>query len=312
MTRPDVAIVCAADAQYFPLLKDLVESIRADRIASGFALAVLDLGLSEENRAWLSERGATLKEPGWDIDFPGRRHLPSYFRAMIARPFLPRYFPGYAVYLWIDSDAWIQDGQVLEWYVRAARKGLLAVTPELDRAYSSTYKRPKLFGWGQNFKAYRAAFGWRVADRLARNPILNSGVFALAADAPHWQSWARTAHAAYNRPRLRRPGRDNMPFFLIDQTTFNYTVFGDNLPATFLPAVANWFCGKGTPWYDRARRCFVEPHEPHTPLGILHLAGDRIQDKVFAVPTTDGDTIMTRLTYSAFRALADKGDGDGR
>lgn len=299
----DVSIVCAADAQYFPLLKDLVDSIAIDPVASRFALSVLDLGLTDAHRAWLQVQGATVKAPGWDMDFPGRERIPAFFQAMTARPFLPKHFPGYAVYLWIDADAWVQDGTVLDWYVRAARRGLLAITPEVDRAYSSFYKRPKLFGWGQNFKAYRFAFGWRIADRLARYPILNSGVFALAAEAPHWALWAQRLNEALNRRRLRRLDIRGLELKLVEQTALNRVVHGDKASATFLPAVANWFCGKGAPMYDAVAGRLVEPNEPHAPLGVVHLAGHRIQEKVFNLKSLAGSEATSKLTFSAIRAL---------
>ncbi len=71
----------------------------------------------------------------------------------------------------------------------AAGGDRLAIVVEIDRAYKRHYKRPKWFGQSLAWKHYRAAFGWRVADRLGRNPLVNSGVFALHRDAPHWAAW---------------------------------------------------------------------------------------------------------------------------
>lgn len=296
-------IVSAADAPYFPLLADLVESVQADSLASRLKLAVLDLGLTGEQRDWLTARKAQLAVPGWDVDFPGRDRMPSWFRAQTARPFLPKYFPGHDIYLWIDADAWVQDGRVLTWYLRAARRGLLAITPELDRSYVTSYKRPKILGWGQNFRAYRYSYGFRVADRLARNPILNVGVLGLSHDAPHWTLWGAALERGLTRRRLRRPQLENLSFKLCEQTALNYVVFHDRAPATFLPAAANWFCGKGTPMYDTQTGRLVEPHEPHEAIGIVHLAGHRIQDKAFSVKTLQGGAVTTRLTYGAIRSL---------
>ena len=84
----------------------------------------------------------------------------------------------------------------------AAGRDKLAITPEIDRAYKRHYKRPKPFGWTLAWKNYREAFGWRAADRLGRNPMVNCGVFALHRDAPHWDAWARVLAQVLQRTRF--------------------------------------------------------------------------------------------------------------
>jgi hypothetical protein len=126
-------IASGADREYFPLLRDTVLSIRAQR--REVALGVLDLGLDGEQREWLSSQVEHVVRPAWDLDFPGRAHTPDTFKAQVARPFLRRHFPGYEVYLWVDADAWLQDGRVIDLYVDAAGRDRLAITPEIDRAY---------------------------------------------------------------------------------------------------------------------------------------------------------------------------------
>ncbi len=172
MTASDrLLIVSGADRAYFPLLRDTVMSVRTQRRDA--EIGILDVGLEPEQRAWLALRVTHLVHPDWDIDFPGREHTSEARKAQFARPFLPRHFPGYETYLWIDADAWLQDWRVVELYAGAARDGKLAITPEIDRAYKRHYKRPKLFGRTLAWKNYREAFGWRAADRLGRNPINN-------------------------------------------------------------------------------------------------------------------------------------------
>jgi hypothetical protein len=240
-------------------------------------------------------------DPGWDVDFPGRARAPAYYKAMTARPYLPKHFPGYAVYVWIDADAWVQDDSVLEFFVNGARHGQLAIVPELDRGYWTIHKRPKF--WGQNQKAFAFAYGMWAGYRLGRNAILNCGAFALAGDAPHWRLWAEAHARALNRRRFGVHGPHQLKFRLTEQTALNYIVFAERAPATFLPAYCNWFCGKGTPAYDAARRRLVEPHQPHQPLGIVHLAGKPMKDRIWDLATLDGGTIRTKLTYEAVRAL---------
>jgi hypothetical protein len=285
-------IVSGADHAYFPLLSDTIASIRALRPEA--AIGVLDVGLTPAEHHSLEPCVRHLVRPGWDIDFPGRDDLAPARQAQFARPFLPRHFPGYETYLWIDADAWVQDWRVIELYVAAAGHDKIAITPEIDRAYKRHYKRPKLFGRTLSWKNYRAAFGWRAADRLGRNPIVNCGVFALHRDAPHWAAWARIMTRVAQRTR----------FFFIEQTALNYAIFAEHMPVAFLPAYCNWLPGDATPAFDAKRGLFVEPHPPHEVIGIMHLAGREQKSHIFRVNRLDGGVVETSLRYRDSRAVA--------
>jgi hypothetical protein len=297
-----VLIVSAADARYFDLLEQLIASCRAGPIGSACAIAILDVGLSPEQRTSLAAAGITCVEPRWETEWPWRDRMPPHYRSLWARPYLPRYFPGFDTYLWIDADAWVQDDTILRYFLRAAGRGKLAIVQELDRGYWTLYKPPKL--WGQNQKAFAWGYGWHAGYRYGRYPILNGGVWALAGDAPHWAAWQSALDRAL-APYIRRdPPFASMYFQMIEQTAQNYVVFADRLPATFLPAYCNWFCGKGDPMYDPERGLLVEPHEPHRPLGIVHLAGKGVKDRVFTLATPQGGRVETQLGRGAIEKLA--------
>ncbi|HVA35191.1 MAG TPA: hypothetical protein VNG52_03080 [Stellaceae bacterium] len=300
---PSVTIVTAGDAGYFGLLTDLLASLRRGLGGGLYPLSILDIGFTEAQRENLKrEYGATIAPLGWDLPYPPRSHPPNSFKVLAGRPHLPRHFPGYDIYLWIDADCWVQDAGVLELFIRGATRGNLAIVPEIDRGYWTIHKRPKF--WGQNQKAFAWAFGLREGYRYGRNAILNAGVFALKGDAPHWRLWSDNYARALKRFRLGpRAYRGNISFFLSDQTSLNRAVFVQGAPATLLPAYCNWFCGKGTPIFDARKNLVVEPHEPHRPLGIVHLAGEGMKERVWTLKTLQGGTVETRLTYAAVAAL---------
>jgi hypothetical protein len=285
-------VVSAADSGYFPLLQDAVESVRALR--AQVAVGVLDLGLAPEQLAWLGDQGARVVRPGWDVDFPGRERTREAFKAQVARPFLPRHFPGYEMYFWLDADAWLQEWRAVELYCEAAGRDRMAITPEIDRAYKRHYKRPKLFGTTLAWKNYRAAFGWRAADRLGRNPMVNCGVFALHRDAPHWQVWQHLIERVLQRTR----------FFYAEQTALNYAIFAEKLPVNLLPAYCNWMVGDAAPAFDAARGLFVEPYAPHEVIEVVHLAGPEQKSHVFSLARLDGGTVETGLRYRDTRGLS--------
>jgi hypothetical protein len=291
MRPAQLLIASGADRNYFPLLRDTVLSIRSHRRDA--VIGVLDLGLDREHRDWLSARVAYIVRPDWDLDFPRRERMPETLKAQVARPFLRRHFPGYEMYLWIDADAWLQDGRAIDLYTAAAGRDKIAITPEIDRAYKRHYKRPKFFGRTLAWKNYREAFGWRAADRLGRNPMVNCGVFALHHDAPHWDAWARILSQVLQRTR----------FFFVEQAALNYAIFAEHVPVNFLPAYCNWMPGDAPPVFDAGRGLFVEPYAPHEVIGVMHLAGREQKTHVFQLKRLDGGTVETSLRYSESRAL---------
>lgn len=251
--------ITGGDAAYFDLMRDCIESLQATEAGRALALGVLDCGLTEEQRDWCCERGAVLVVPQWDFDFPGRDSLKDGYKALTARPFLPRYFPGFDLYLWIDGDCWVQQGDAVALFLAAARTGALAVAPEIHRSM-----RHYRHAWQEfssiNGAAFEACFDKETAERLIRYPLINAGVFALAADAPHWQGWAGLLGEALQRST-------NMT----DQVALNVLVYDRGYSCEPLPSRCNWPVHHATPAWDAARGLFVEPAMPYEALGILHL-----------------------------------------
>src|SRR5262249_20703426 len=105
--------ITGGEAAYFELMRHCIGALAAPGGGGALALGVLDCGLTDEQRAWCKAQGATLVTPQWDFDFPGRAKLKDGYKALTARPFLPRYFPGFDLYLWIDGDCWVQQGDAL-------------------------------------------------------------------------------------------------------------------------------------------------------------------------------------------------------
>ena len=197
--------------------------------------------------------------PQWDFDFPGRAKLKDGYKALTARPFLPRHFPGFDLYLWIDGDCWVQQGDALALFLAAARTGALAVAPEIHRSMRHYRHAWKEFST-VNGAAYAAAFDQATADRLIRYPLINAGVFALRHDAPHWAGWADLLGKTLQRSSD-----------MTDQITLNVLVYDQGFACEPLPSRCNWPVHHATPVWDADRNLFVEPAMPYEPLGILHL-----------------------------------------
>ncbi|MEJ1977678.1 MAG: hypothetical protein WDN49_17780 [Acetobacteraceae bacterium] len=90
----------------------MIASIAAGLESPQVTLACFDIGLEERDRAWLRQRGAQIALPATHLGVDQETHS-AMLRSFLARPFLREYFPGYDVYVWIDSDVWLQDVRVL-------------------------------------------------------------------------------------------------------------------------------------------------------------------------------------------------------
>jgi hypothetical protein len=196
--QPTCIAITAADARFFEMAQGCIQSLRAQR-GGHLALAFFDLGCSDDQLVWLRSHVDVVVAPNWDFQFKGREQAPTHLKGLLARPFLPRYFPGFETYLWIDADAWVQDWSAVELLQQGARRRRgLAIIPEMDRGALTLYGRMPMI-WKEKYGWYEQGHGLDIADQLHSYPLLNAGVFAMHREAPHWQVWANELQAALHR-----------------------------------------------------------------------------------------------------------------
>ena len=262
-------IVSLADSNYFNLLNELVDSIKSFEKSKDIAICILDAGLSEEQKNILSKKVDEIKSAEWDIDVPafkvkGREWL----KSQVSRAFLPKYFPNYEKYLWIDCDAWVNDWNSVELYFKACEDGKLGITQTLGPGYKIMSKVNWLFGKvaiikSQNFKhAIKSKIGIRKARKLAFAPHINIGVFSLEKNSPGWISWQK------NLEQTLKSGN----IFGSEGLAINMSVYIDELETEFLPLNCNWIASNLLPKFDEINNTFVEPYLPNYEIGIMHLA----------------------------------------
>jgi len=262
-------IVSLADSNYFNLLNELVDSIKSFEKSKDIAICILDAGLSEQEKNILSKKVDEIKLAEWDIDVPafkvkGREWL----KSQVSRAFLPKYFPNYEKYLWIDCDAWVNDWNSVELYFKACENGKLGITQTLGPGYKIMSKVNWLFGKvaiikSQNFKhAIKSKVGINKARKLAFAPHINIGVFSLERNSPGWVSWQK------NLLQTLKSGN----IFGSEGLAINMSVYIDNLETEFLPLNCNWIASNLLPKFDEIKNTFVEPYLPNYEIGIMHLA----------------------------------------
>ena len=95
-------IVSLADANYFPLLNELVDSIKSFDESKNVAICILDAGLTSEQKNKLLNEVDEIKSAEWDIEVPSRKVKgKDWLKSQVSRAFLPNYFPEFKKYLWI-------------------------------------------------------------------------------------------------------------------------------------------------------------------------------------------------------------------
>jgi len=295
-------IISLADSKYYELLDELVNSIKQFKESENTAICILDAGLTDEQKEKLSLKVDEIKSADWDIEVPdfkvkGREWL----KSQVSRAFLPKYFPGYEKYLWIDADAWVNSWDAIELYFKGCENNKLSIATSADRAYGRVLRAEWVFGSfakikSQNYKhAKSSGFSENIARTVALKPHLNIGVFALEANAKHWEVWQKNLRIALKSGKI----------WGSEQIAMNITIYSNNLPVEILPAYCNWtHIGWGGIKYDQERNTYVEPYLPNHEIGIMHFAGkhnDKIRhnkNHLTKIECLNGKSVELKLRFN--------------
>ena len=265
----EITIVSLADEKYFNLLDELIDSIKRFPESEKVAICVLDAGLNEDQFKKIKNKVDEIKKAEWDIEvskikIKGKEWL----KSQVSRAFLPKYFPNYKKFLWIDCDAWVNDWNSIELYFKACDKGKLGITQSIGPGYKIISKVKWLIGKlaiikSQNFKhAISSKISLAKARKLAFAPHINIGVFSLEKNSPCWGVWQNNLKETIKHGRI----------FGSEGLAINLSVYVDNVETEFLPLGCNWIISNLLPKYDEIKKEFVEPFLPNNKIGIMHLA----------------------------------------
>ena len=298
------AIVSLADSNYFPLLEELIDSIKRFKESENIAICILDAGLTHDQKEILLKKVDKIESAEWDIEVPEFKVKgKEWLKSQVSRAFLPKYFPSYEKYLWIDCDAWVNDWNSVELYFKASEGGKLGITQTIGPGYKITSKVNWLFGKiaiikSQNFKhAIKSNVGYSKARKLAFAPHINIGVFSLEKNSGAWEIWQN------NLSKTLKAGN----IFGSEGLAINMSVYIDDLETEFLPLNCNWLTSNLLPKFDELNQTFVEPYLPNYKIGIMHLAAgiwkdgkDMRVDKSIKIEiqTLDNKKITKSLRYN--------------
>ena len=297
-------IVSLADANYFPLLEELVDSIKRFKESENISICILDAGLTDSQKNLLLKKVDEIKTAEWDIEVPAYKVKgKEWLKSQVSRAFLPKYFPNYDKYLWIDCDAWVNDWSSVELYFRACDNGKLGITQTIGPGYKITSKVNWLIGKlaiikSQNFKhAIKSNVPYNKARKLAFAPHINIGVFSLEKNSPGWKIWQDNLKLTLKAGNI----------FGSEGLAINMSVYIDELKTEFLPLNCNWITSNLLPKFDQNKKTFVEPYLPNYKIGIIHLAAGiwtdgkdmRIDETIkIEIETLDNKKTLKSLRYN--------------
>ena len=168
-----------------------------------------DAGLSDEQKKILSNKVKEIKKAEWDIEVPGYKvGQKEWLKSQVSRAFLPKYFPGYKKYLWIDADAWVNSWYAIDLYLRGCENKKLAIATSADRSYGRVLRAEWVIGSfarikSQNYKhAKSSGFSEKISREVALKPHLNIGLFSLEENAPHWEVWQKNLKKALSSGKI--------------------------------------------------------------------------------------------------------------
>jgi hypothetical protein len=259
-----VCVVMAFDTVMFYQAREAIELL-ANMSVPGWniTLVVLDLGLTQVEKAWLAGMRAMLTTDIGGI--PNFADAPGYMRAMTCRPYMRDLLPGYDVYLWMDADIRLVAPNALQMYVQMAdaNRESVVMCQETDATYgfvrhpqvSRNYHEPKR-------NRMLSVYGEQIADLFDGFLCFNAGMFAMHRDALIWD---------YYRANLERAMKT--PFdHMKEQDAMNVAIMQSGMKVCDLTPLYNWLCSASQPVFSQELQRWVRPIAPREVVSVLHLA----------------------------------------
>ena len=229
------AIISLSDEKYFHLLNELIESIKFFKQSESVDICILDAGMNQSQLSILKTKVKKIEKAEWDIEVSSSKiKNREWLKSQVSRAFLPKYFPNYEHYIWIDSDAWVNDWSAIDLLIKGCEQKSLAITQTIAPGYEDIGKVKWFLGSlafvkTQNFKhAIRSGFKNEVARKIAFAPHLNIGVFSMKGNSKGWNVWQKNLKKALSKGRI----------FGSEGLAINISVYVDGLDTEFCLTLA--------------------------------------------------------------------------
>lgn len=273
------AIVFSCDEGYFLLARGLVLSLAEAGYPNGDTRVVLiDIGCTPETVAWMKDRGV-------DVVSFDTALVPSKVmsvikpvqRAQVIRPWLPDLLSQFDLFIWLDCDMWVQNGDLMNVIRAGAHIAADAVIVAPGNShYNSTFyvELEHLFNmqriWYES--CYDAAFAKEAATKLH----YSSGVFGMRRSSPVWALWRQEVEYLY--PFLASRNIDLM--HLAEQIALNVVIIRSGLLVRLDP-LYNFHCNVAGAVRMANGRVVTNLMLPSREIGVIHLANWSIMRRYY-------------------------------
>lgn len=254
-------IVLSFDSCFFYQAKECIKTIR-EHCSIDADICALPIGGSEAELAWLDSQGVKVQE---DLSaLPKCGDIPEYGYSQICRPFLREVFPGYDIYMWVDSDIRFVTKEAFDIYFSAALlpSNPIVICQEVDSSYCIVSSPHNVYSYHEmKNNRIKEVYGEEAGRRMHYYYNFNSGIWALHAESSFWELFQGKLLFALKHPFNHMREQDAMNMAIIDWPN----------PAFVLPATMNWLCAVSMPKLDEGAGRFVRPQYPYEPISVLHL-----------------------------------------
>jgi hypothetical protein len=259
------AIITSVSNKYFHLAEELVDSINRFPESKNIKICFLDHGLDKYQINKISKKIYSIKK-----SFPVLDKYKNLNPMDYENLFLPEYFPEFDKFIHIDSDAWVNSWQAVEYLQKASNNGKIGICSMGERKKDKVTRLIWLFRSinflkSQNFKhAIKKGFSLDIAREVGLRPHINSGVFSLEKDSKFWKVWRKNFEFCL---------KNTNKIYGSDQLSLNISIYIDSMEADFLPTFCNWLPNTENTIFDLDKNKFVDRYTPNYEIGIMHLAG---------------------------------------
>ena len=262
-------IVTGSDKNYYPFLKNLVESLFNSKSLEICDLCILDV---EEKSNYLSELENKItrkKKANFNlkINFKDRQ---DWFKLLTERPFMKDYFPGYEKYIWMDADTEVLNNDGINNILEACEDKELAIAPEVNESYvfkNNKFGIKKIFksfykisGW--SFKNYNKYFSGSIGEDLFFKPLFNNGVFCLRSNSKIWDLWKFEYQNALNKANTSYGIKT-------DQLSLNKVIYENFEKISILDSTNNWLISRSE-IIKKINNNYFTPSFPNRKINVLH------------------------------------------
>lgn len=292
-----IAIVTSSSDKYFHLACELIQSIKKNKESKKISICFIERNLCKKNILILKNK-FKIKYISPVLNIYKNINIDPVEYAQIC---LPKYFPEFDKYIWIDSDAWVNSWDGVELLISASKNDKFAVSSMGDRHTNSLIRVDWIFRnlgliKSQNFKhSLKMSVPLTIARKIGLKPHLNAGVFALNKKSIFWKLWIN------NFKNLKGPAWGK------NQLAMNLTVYQNEDRVNILPHYINCIPNLGNVVYDVRKKIFLEKYAPHNKIGIIHLASGaplyknsrdfRFDNHKIKIETADGKFIFKTFRF---------------